>query len=95
MGLIKKSGASPGIHRYKFALFLIPLFILGCSDSSDPCAKSWQMLKNPRLDVIADNIANLRAKIASGNGTKEDSQRIYRLQEEENQIWNAATAACH
>jgi hypothetical protein len=52
------------------------------------------MLKNPRLDVIADKLANLRAKVANGNGTQEDSQMIYQLQEEENQIWRAATSAC-
>lgn len=75
-------------------MLILSSILAGCSDSSDPCAKSWQMLKNPRLDVIADELANLRAKIASGNGTQEDHEKIYRLQDEENQIWNRAISAC-
>jgi len=78
----------------KYVFTIVMILLSGCSDSSDPCARSWEMLKNPRLDVIADKLANLRAKVANGNGTQEDSQMIYQLQEEENQIWRAATSAC-
>ncbi len=52
------------------------------------------MLKNPRLDVIADELADLNVKIASGKANQEDSQKIYRLKQEENKIWNDAISAC-
>jgi hypothetical protein len=79
---------------YLASLLIISSALGGCTDSSEPCAKSWKMLKNPRLDVIADDLANLRAKIASGNGTQEDSQKVQLLQDEEKQIWKEATALC-
>ena len=75
-------------------MFLISTILFGCTDSNDPCAKSWQMLKNPRLDVIADELANLRAKISNGNGTQEDHEKVKRLQDEESQIWTRAISAC-
>jgi PBP1b-binding outer membrane lipoprotein LpoB len=76
-------------------IFLLPtLFFVGCSESNDPCAKSWQMLKNPRLDVIADDLANLRAKVSNGQATQSDGLRIQQLQEEENRIWQNATIVC-
>ena len=78
----------------KFFIYVMVIFIIGFSEQSDPCAKSWQILKDPRLDVIADNIANLKAKISSGNGTQSDSQEIYRLKEEEKRIWDSASNAC-
>jgi hypothetical protein len=81
-------------HLLKYAILFSFLPLLGCSDSSDPCAKSWQMLKNPRLDAIADEVANLNAKIASGRGTQEDSQKIYQLKQEEDRIWNRAISSC-
>lgn len=74
--------------------FLLALTGIGCSDSNDPCAKSWQMLKNPRLDVIADDLANLRAKVSNGQATQSDGLRIQQLQEEENRIWQNATSIC-
>lgn len=76
-------------------IILLPILnFIGCSDSNDPCAKSWQMLKNPRLDVIADDLANLRAKVSNGQATQSDGLRIQQLQEEENRIWQNATSIC-
>ena len=82
------------MKKIRYLLVLLILVLGGCSDSSDPCAKSWQMLKNPRLDVIADDLANLRARTASGYGAPDDFQRIKQLQDEENQIWKAAKNLC-
>ena len=75
-------------------MLLISPVLVGCNDSNDPCAQSWQMLKNPRLDVVANELANLRAKIAGGNGTQEDHEKVKRLEKEEAQIWNQAISAC-
>ena len=52
------------------------------------------MLKNPRLDTIADEIANLNTKISSGRGTDQDAQQIQKLKREEDLIWANATRAC-
>lgn len=76
-------------------LFLTTMLMIGCSDQLEPCAKSWKLLKNPCLDFIADRTADLKAKIANGYGSQEDSQEIYRLQQEENKIWDKAKRACN
>lgn len=83
-------------YEIKNNLSIIFLFflLLSCSESNNTCEKSFQILENPRLDVIADDLADLRAKIANGNGTQEDSQKIYRLQAEEDAIWKNSTNTC-
>ena len=52
------------------------------------------MLKNPRLDTIADETANLQARVASGRGSEQDAQQIQKLKREEDQIWANATNLC-
>jgi hypothetical protein len=78
----------------RLCLSFAAIFLVSCSDSSDPCVKSWQMLKNPRLDTIADETANLQARVASGRGSEQDAQQIQKLKREEDQIWANATNLC-
>ncbi len=77
-------------------IFILPLiiFIFGCSGQNGTCEESWKILKNPRLDVIADDLSNIRAKIASGAGTQEDYEKMSQLQSEEDAIWKSAENAC-
>jgi hypothetical protein len=43
-------------------MFLISTILFGCTDSNDPCAKSLQLLKNPRLKLNPFDSATVRLK---------------------------------
>ena len=70
----------------KFIILLITIMISACSKSSGECAESWRILENPRLNVIADDLANLKAKVSNGNGVKEYYLKIAQLEKEEDAI---------
>ena len=79
---------------WKIIFLLLNIMISSCSKSSEECPESWRILENPRLDVIADDLANLKAKVSNGNGVEEDYRKITQLEAEEDAIWNAAKNSC-
>ena len=65
--------------------------LIGCTKSSDNFSSCRDALKNPRLDFIADTIADIKAK---PDLTDEDYKYIKQLQDEENAIWSSAQSGC-
>ena len=68
----------------KKLLIILMMLLIGCSKSTDNSSACIDALKNPRLDFIANTIADIKAK---PNLTDEDYKYIKQLQEEENAIW--------
>ena len=67
------------------------IFISFCSKNADISSKCIDALKNPRLDFIADTIADIKAK---SDLTDEDYKYIKQLQNEEDAIWRSAQNGC-
>ena len=70
-------------------IVLVLIALTKCSEhNSSSCVDA---LKNPRLDFIADTIADIKAK---PDLTDEDYKYIKQLQDEENAIWRSAEHGC-
>ena len=67
------------------------MLLVGCTKSTDNSSKCIDALKNPRLDFIADTIADIKAK---SDLTDEDYKYIKQLQNEEDAIWRSAQNGC-
>jgi hypothetical protein len=80
-----------GVNKHHVFLLIILVGTLLSCGQKDPCSDAFEQLKNPRLDFIADTIADVKAK---GDLTKEDMLYIKQLQDEEDAIWRSAEAAC-
>ena len=73
----------------KFIFIVLLLIALTkCSEHNSSCIDA---LKNPRLDFIADTIADIKAK---SDLTDEDYKYIKQLQNEEDAIWRSAQNGC-
>jgi hypothetical protein len=79
------------VNKYHIFLLIILVGTLVSCGQKDPCSDALEQLKNPRLDFIADTIADIKAK---GDLTEEDILYIKQLQEEEDSIWRSAEGAC-
>lgn len=83
------------IFLFLFVLYLVNTAINHWTGNYlDPCKESWKILANPRLDEIADTIADINAKFENGIGTERDAQLLRRLKEEEDKIWRSAMQKC-
>ena len=67
------------------------MILLSCSESQNHSSTCIDALKNPRLDFIADTIANIKAK---SELTEKDYMYIKQLQDEEEAIWRSAEHGC-
>jgi hypothetical protein len=75
----------------KKLLIILMMLLIGCSKSTDNSSTCIDALKNPRLDFIADTIADIKAK---PDLSEEDYKYIKQLQDEENAIWRSAQSGC-
>ena len=67
------------------------MILSSCSENEDHSSTCIDALKNPRLDFIADTIADIKAK---SELTEEDYKYIKQLQDEEDAIWRSAEHGC-
>jgi hypothetical protein len=72
-------------------VFLFFFIIVASSCSQHESSACLDKLKSPRLDFIADTIADIRAKSTI---TEDDYKYINQLQNEENAIWRSAESGC-
>jgi hypothetical protein len=79
------------VNKHHVLLLIILIATLLSCGQKDPCSVALDQFKNPRLDFIADTIADIKAK---GDLTEEDILYIKQLEEEEDSMWRAAEGEC-